>query len=148
MRVKAMIDKGREFHKVMHDGRNDRRLSSKRHKGISIVLLRRVWLARVDAWHQWQNTGRFFVTRDFLAIFGRLFSRDRDWILTSDFHHRTLRKNPTNQRLWFCSVGPRRGIGRWYSAREFEPRLLQAVWKRFHNNGAPLCSKTTMMEPP
>ena len=43
-----MIDKGREFHKVMHDGRNDRRLSSKRHKGISIVLFRRVWLARVD----------------------------------------------------------------------------------------------------
>ena len=36
-----MIDKGREFHKVMHDGRNDRRLSSKRHKGISIVLFRR-----------------------------------------------------------------------------------------------------------
>ena len=43
-----MIDKGREFHKVMHDGRNDRRLSSKRHKGISTVLFRRVWLARVE----------------------------------------------------------------------------------------------------
>ena len=43
-----MIDKGREFHKVMHDGRNDRRLRSERHKGISIVLFRRVWLARVD----------------------------------------------------------------------------------------------------
>ena len=43
-----MIGKGREFHKVMHDGRNDRRLSSEWHKGISIVLFHRVWLARVD----------------------------------------------------------------------------------------------------
>ena len=43
-----MINKGREFHKVMHNGRNDRGLSSKRHKGISIVLFRSVWLARVD----------------------------------------------------------------------------------------------------
>ena len=42
-----MIDNGREFHKVMHDGRNDRRLSSEWHKGISIVLFRRVWLVRV-----------------------------------------------------------------------------------------------------
>ena len=43
-----MMDKGREFHKVRHDGRNEQRLSSERHKGISIVLFRRVWLARVD----------------------------------------------------------------------------------------------------
>ena len=58
MRVKArekdkeeeqeVIDKGREFHKVMHDGRNDQRLSSERHQGISIVLFHWVWLARVD----------------------------------------------------------------------------------------------------
>ena len=43
-----MKDIGREFHKVMHDGRNDRGLSSERHKGISIALFRRVWLAHVD----------------------------------------------------------------------------------------------------
>ena len=43
-----MIDKGKEFPKVMHDGRNDRRVSSERHKGVSTVLLHRVWLGRVD----------------------------------------------------------------------------------------------------
>ena len=42
------MEKGREFHKVMHEGRNDQRLSSERQKGISIVLFRSVWLARVD----------------------------------------------------------------------------------------------------
>ena len=34
-----MIEKGKEFHKVMHDGRKDRRLSSEWHKSSSIVLL-------------------------------------------------------------------------------------------------------------
>ena len=31
-----MIDKGREFHKVMHDGRNDRRLSSEHTKAFQL----------------------------------------------------------------------------------------------------------------
>ena len=44
-----MIDKGKKFLRVfLHHGWNDRRLSSERQRGISIVLLERVWLARVD----------------------------------------------------------------------------------------------------
>ena len=31
-----MIDKGREFHKAMHDGRNDRRFSSEQHKAFQL----------------------------------------------------------------------------------------------------------------
>ena len=40
----------------------------------------------------WHNTGRVFITRDFLAMFSRPFDRVPVQILTSDFHHRTLRK--------------------------------------------------------
>ena len=45
-----MINKGKEFRKGIHvhDGRKDRRLSSERHKGISIVLLGKVWLVHID----------------------------------------------------------------------------------------------------
>ena len=46
----------------------------------------------LDAWQQWCNTGRVFVTLDVLAIFGHLFARVPGRILTSDFHHLTLRK--------------------------------------------------------
>ena len=46
----------------------------------------------LDAWHQWCNTGRVFVTRDFSAIFGHLFDRVPIRRLTSDFHHWALRK--------------------------------------------------------
>ena len=48
----------------------------------------------LDAWHQWRNTGRVFVTSDFLAIFGRLFDRVPVRILASDFHHRPYKKDP------------------------------------------------------
>ena len=54
----------------------------------------------LDAWHQWRNTGRVFVTRDFLGIFGRLFDCVPVRNLISDLHHQTQRKNnPTRSEI-------------------------------------------------
>ena len=52
----------------------------------------------LDAWHQWCNTG-YVVNQEFLAIFVRLFDRVLVRILTSDVHHRTLRKKPTRSEI-------------------------------------------------
>ena len=51
----------------------------------------------LDAWYQWRNTGRVFVSRDFLSIFGRLCDV-LVRVSASDSHHRTLRKNPYEVR--------------------------------------------------
>ena len=53
----------------------------------------------LGAWHQWRNTGHVVVTRHFLANFGRLFDRALVQILTSDFHHQTLRKKPASSAI-------------------------------------------------
>ena len=65
------------------------------------ILQRRIF----DAWHQWCNTGRVVVTRNFWAFFCRLFDRVPVRILTSDFHHQSLQKRILqDQRLWFWSA--------------------------------------------
>ena len=59
----------------------------------------------LDIWNQWRNTGCVVVTWDFLAIFSRLFDCLPVWILTSNLHHRTLRKKSLpDQRFWFWSA--------------------------------------------
>ena len=65
----------------------------------------------IDAWRQWSNTSCVVVTRDFLAIFGRLFDHVPVRNLTSDFHHRTQRKKKSlhDQRFWFWSAVFRQG---------------------------------------
>ena len=49
-------------------------------------------------------TSRVVVTRDFLAIFGRLFDRVPVRILNQDFHHRTQRKKAHKTRNYDFGV--------------------------------------------
>ena len=58
----------------------------------------------LDDRHQWHNNGRLVVTRDLLAIFGRLFDRVPVRILTSDLHHWTLRKKKA-YKIWDYNFG-------------------------------------------
>ena len=52
----------------------------------------------LDAWFQWRNTGRVFVSRDVLSIFGRLCDQVLVRVSASDSHHWTQRKNPYKVR--------------------------------------------------
>ena len=89
-----MINKGKEFRKaiLVHDGRKDRRLIS----GILIVLLRKVWLVRIDTQARTASGGgpwplvncqkkKSLYQRRLQASVGQLSSAHLRWKVIDDF---------------------------------------------------------------